>query len=32
VREPASIRPGLRIAFIQGPDGVLIEVLHRTAT
>ena len=32
VREPASIRPGLRIAFIQGPDGVLIEVLQRTAT
>jgi catechol 2,3-dioxygenase-like lactoylglutathione lyase family enzyme len=32
VKEPASVRPGLRIAFIQGPDGVLIEVLQRAAT
>jgi catechol 2,3-dioxygenase-like lactoylglutathione lyase family enzyme len=31
VREPASIRPGLRLAFIQGPDGVLIELLQRAA-
>jgi catechol 2,3-dioxygenase-like lactoylglutathione lyase family enzyme len=32
VREPASSRPGVRIAFIQGPDGVLIEIVQRTAT
>ncbi len=31
-KEPVSIRPGLRIAFIQGPDGVLIEILQRVAT
>jgi catechol 2,3-dioxygenase-like lactoylglutathione lyase family enzyme len=31
VREPVSIRPGLRLAFIQGPDGVLIELLQRAA-
>ncbi len=31
VKEPASVRPGLRLAFIQGPDGVLIEVLQRAA-
>jgi catechol 2,3-dioxygenase-like lactoylglutathione lyase family enzyme len=28
--EPKTIRPGVRIAFIQGPDGVRIELLERT--
>lgn len=27
--EPKSPRPGLRIAFIRGPDGVPIELLER---
>jgi catechol 2,3-dioxygenase-like lactoylglutathione lyase family enzyme len=27
--EPTSIRPGIRIAFIAGPDGVSIELLER---
>jgi lactoylglutathione lyase len=29
--EPTTIRPGIRIAFIAGPDGVSIEVLERLA-
>ena len=28
--EPVDFRPGLRIAFIQGPDGVEIELLQRS--
>jgi lactoylglutathione lyase len=27
--EPKTIRPGVRIAFIRGPQGVLIELLDR---
>lgn len=30
-REPDTIRPGIRIAFIEGPDGVSIELLERWA-
>jgi len=30
-REPVTIRPGTRIAFVTGPDGVSIELLERTA-
>jgi lactoylglutathione lyase len=29
--EPSTIRPGVRIAFITGPEGVSIELLERTA-
>ena len=28
-REPEEVRPGLRIAFIRGPDDVSIELLQR---
>jgi catechol 2,3-dioxygenase-like lactoylglutathione lyase family enzyme len=28
--EPKTIRPGVRIAFVQGPDDVRIELLERT--
>jgi lactoylglutathione lyase len=27
--EPTTIRPGVRIAFVQGPQGVSIELLER---
>jgi lactoylglutathione lyase len=27
--EPTTIRPGVRIAFLRGPDGVSIELLER---
>jgi catechol 2,3-dioxygenase-like lactoylglutathione lyase family enzyme len=30
IMEPRTIRPGVRIAFIQGPDDVRIELLERT--
>ncbi|ETW94341.1 MAG: hypothetical protein ETSY1_35325 [Candidatus Entotheonella factor] len=30
VVEPKTIRPGVRIAFIQGPDNVRIELLERS--
>jgi catechol 2,3-dioxygenase-like lactoylglutathione lyase family enzyme len=30
--EPSSPRPGLKFAFIEGPDAVRIEVLERSAT
>ena len=30
IREPTTIRPGVRIAFMQGPDDVRIELLERT--
>jgi lactoylglutathione lyase len=26
---PATTRPGVRAAFIQGPEGILIEIMHR---
>jgi lactoylglutathione lyase len=29
-REPTTIRPGVRICFIRGPEGVSIELLDRT--
>jgi catechol 2,3-dioxygenase-like lactoylglutathione lyase family enzyme len=29
-REPTTIRPGTRIAFLAGPEGVSIELLERT--
>jgi lactoylglutathione lyase len=29
--EPTTIRPGVRIAFIQGPEGVAIELVDRNA-
>jgi catechol 2,3-dioxygenase-like lactoylglutathione lyase family enzyme len=29
LREPTMIRPGVRVAFIQGPDDVRIELLER---
>jgi catechol 2,3-dioxygenase-like lactoylglutathione lyase family enzyme len=29
-REPVTIRPGTRIAFVTGPDGASIELLERT--
>jgi catechol 2,3-dioxygenase-like lactoylglutathione lyase family enzyme len=28
---PTSPRPGIKISFVKGPDGVLIEVLERSA-
>jgi lactoylglutathione lyase len=30
-RGPETIRPGTRIAFLSGPEGVSIELLERTA-
>jgi catechol 2,3-dioxygenase-like lactoylglutathione lyase family enzyme len=29
-REPQTVRPGARIAFLTGPEGVSIELLERT--
>lgn len=29
--EPTTIRPGVRIAFLRGPEGVSIELLDRNA-
>jgi catechol 2,3-dioxygenase-like lactoylglutathione lyase family enzyme len=29
--EPRTARPGLRVAFVQGPDNVRIELVDRTA-
>ena len=29
IKEPVTIRPGVRIAFVQGPDNVRIELLQR---
>lgn len=31
VVEPNSPRPGVKLAFVQGPDGVRIEILQRGA-
>lgn len=30
--EPTNIRPGIRIAFLRGPEGVSIELLERSST
>ena len=30
--EPKTIRPGVRIAFVRGPQGVLVELLDRDVT
>jgi lactoylglutathione lyase len=29
-KEPATIRPGVRVCFLRGPEGVSIELLDRT--
>jgi lactoylglutathione lyase len=29
--EPTTIRPGVRIAFLTGPEGVAIEIVDRNA-
>jgi lactoylglutathione lyase len=29
-KEPTTVRPGVRICFIRGPQGVSIELLERT--
>ena len=31
-REPTTVRPGVRVAFLSGPQGVSIELLERSAT
>ena len=31
-REPTTVRPGVRIAFLRAPQGVSIELLDRNAT
>ena len=31
-REPTTVRPGVRICFIRGPEGVSIELLDRNAS
>ena len=28
-REPTTIRPGVRICFIRGPEGISVELLER---
>src|SRR5215470_17190003 len=30
-REPTTVRPGMRICFIRGPEGISIELLDRNA-
>jgi catechol 2,3-dioxygenase-like lactoylglutathione lyase family enzyme len=30
-KEPATVRPGVRICFIRGPQGISIELLERSA-
>ena len=30
-REPVTPRPGIRIAFVEGPEGVSIELLERSS-
>jgi lactoylglutathione lyase len=30
-KEPTTVRPGVRVCFIRGPEGVSIELLDRTA-
>ncbi|MEW6454981.1 MAG: VOC family protein [Pseudomonadota bacterium] len=29
-REPTTVRPGTRVCFIKGPEGISIELLERT--
>jgi lactoylglutathione lyase len=29
--EPTTVRPGVRVAFLRGPEGVSIELLDRDA-
>jgi lactoylglutathione lyase len=29
-REPTTVRPGVRVAFLHAPQGVSIELLERT--
>jgi catechol 2,3-dioxygenase-like lactoylglutathione lyase family enzyme len=29
-REPTTVRPGTRVCFIRGPEGISIELLERT--
>ena len=31
-REPTTVRPGVRVAFLRAPEGVSIELLDRNAT
>jgi catechol 2,3-dioxygenase-like lactoylglutathione lyase family enzyme len=31
-KEPTTVRPGVRICFIRGPEGISIELLDRTVT
>ena len=31
-KEPTTVRPGVRICFIRGPQGVSIELLDRTVS
>jgi catechol 2,3-dioxygenase-like lactoylglutathione lyase family enzyme len=30
-KEPITVRPGVRVAFLRGPEGVSIELLDRNA-
>ena len=30
-REPTTVRPGVRVSFMRGPEGVSIELLDRNA-
>jgi catechol 2,3-dioxygenase-like lactoylglutathione lyase family enzyme len=30
-REPTTVRPGVRVAFLRAPEGVSIELLDRNA-
>lgn len=30
-REPTTVRPGVRVCFIRGPQGISIELLERSA-
>jgi lactoylglutathione lyase len=30
-REPTTVRPGVRVAFLRAPEGVSIELLERSA-
>jgi lactoylglutathione lyase len=31
-REPTTVRPGVRVCFLRGPEGVSIELLDRNAS
>ncbi|MCC6887209.1 MAG: VOC family protein [Hyphomicrobiales bacterium] len=31
-KEPTTVRPGIRVCFIRGPQGISIELLERTKT